>query len=138
MQWLLIAVLAFDLAAVKTEPNLERRSERALDNAGVALAAAHDSYSANDLDKTQSDLDELMESVDLAFDSLKQTGKDPRNNKFFKRAELKTRELVRRLEGMRESLNVADRPLLDKAREHVSEVHDRLLEGIMNRKHKED
>jgi|SRR5579871_2982810 len=138
MQWLLIAVLAFDLATVKSEPNLERRSERALDNATAALAVAHDSYTANDLIKTQSALDELTESVDLAYNSLKETGKDPRNNKFFKRAELKTRDLVRRLEGMRESLNLADRALVDKVRDHVSEVHDRLLEGIMTRKHKED
>ena len=58
MHWLLIAVLAFDLGAVKSEPNLERRSDRALDNANTALDAARDAYSAADLDKTQSALKE--------------------------------------------------------------------------------
>src|SRR5689334_20331823 len=105
MYWLLITVLAFDLAPVRSEPNLERRSERALDNAEIALAAVHEAYAATDLDKTQAALDEARESVDLAYQSLKDSGKEPRNNKFFKRAEMRTRELLRRLENIRQGFS---------------------------------
>jgi hypothetical protein len=139
MNWLLISLLllpaAFDLGPIKTEQNLERRSELALDNANVALDQARDSYNAGELAKSQASLDEVRESVDLAFHSLQDTGKDARRSpKFFKRAELKTRELLRRLEGLRQSVNFEDRALVETVRERVSEVHDELLKGLMSKK----
>ena len=137
MHWLLIMFLAFDLAAVKSEPNLERRSERALDNANVALDSAREAYNSADLAKTQAALEEAGESVDLSYQSLEETGKDARRSpKAFKRAELRTRELLRRLEGMRESFSVADRAVVEKVRDRVAEVHDDLLKGIMGKKRK--
>src|SRR6266516_3692564 len=100
MQWILVLALAFDLAAVKSEVNLEKRSDRALDNANLALDAARDAYTKGDFDESQAQLDEVGESVDLAYESLSKTGKDPRRDpKWFKRAEMRTRELLRRLEG---------------------------------------
>ncbi len=106
MQVLLILFLAFDLAAVKLEPNLERRSERAIDNASAAMDAARDAASAGDSAKTKIALDEVRDSVDLAYQSLVESGKSARRNpKFFKRAELKTRELMRRLEGLAQAVD---------------------------------
>jgi hypothetical protein len=90
MQWLLISFLVFDLAGVKTEPNLEKRSELALENANAALDQAREAYTGGDLAKLRMELDEVGDSVDLAYQSLEETGKDARRNpKFFKRAELK-------------------------------------------------
>ncbi len=40
MQLLFITFLVFDLALAKTEPNLEKRSELALENASTALDQA--------------------------------------------------------------------------------------------------
>ena len=60
----------------------------------------------------------------------------PARSQAFKRAELRTRELLRRLEGLRESFSVADRALVDKARDRVAQVHDDLLKGIMGRRRK--
>jgi hypothetical protein len=136
MHGLLILFLAFDLAAVKNEPNLERRSERALDNANAALDLARDAYNSSDFAATQSALEETGQSVDLSYQSLQETGKEPRRSQAFKRAELRTRELLRRLDGLRESFSVTDRALLDKVRERVAEVHDDLLKGIMGKKRK--
>ena len=137
MPWLLTLVLAFDLAAVKSEPNLERRSEKALDYAGQAFATARESYSSGDVKKSQDALQEVRQGVDLAYDSLSETGKDARRNpKFFKRAELKTRELLRRLDGMRQAVSIEDRALVESVRDHVSEIHDNLLKGIMSKKKK--
>ena len=137
MQWVLVLALAFDLAGVKSEPNLEKRSELALTNANTALDAARDSYNQGDYDKTKTQLDEVEQSVDLAYESLSATGKDPRRDpKFFKRAELRTRELLRRLEGLGESVSFADRSMVEKVRDRVSAVHDDLINGVLTKRKK--
>jgi hypothetical protein len=136
MQWILVLALAFDLASVKSEANLEKRSELALTNANTALDSARDAYGQGDLEKTQANLNEVMDSVDIAYQALSDTGKDPRKDRFFKRAEMRTRELIRRLEGLGQTMSVADRETVDKVREEVSEIHDNLLKGIMSKKKK--
>src|ERR1700722_2279109 len=114
MQWLLITMLAIDLASIKVEPNLEKRSDLALDNAGASLDLARSAYNTGDAAKTEAALNEVGESVDLAYQALEDTGKDARRNpRPFKRAELKTRELLRRLDGIRELVGYEDRALVD-------------------------
>jgi hypothetical protein len=135
MTWVLMMVLALDLSSVKVEPNLERRSDLALDNASDALDTAREAFRANDTAKMQSALDEITDSVNLSYQSLVETGKDARRSpKFFKRAELKTRELLRRLEGFRVAVDVDSRVAVDKVRDRVAEVHDDLLKSIMSKK----
>ena len=140
MAWLSIALLAAllyatDLGTIKQEPNLERRSDLALQYASTALDTAREAYTAGDLDKTEAAFEEVGFSVDLAYDSLGQTGKDPRRSpKFFKRAEVSTRQLLRRLDGMMESMSLADRSLVEKVRDRVADIHENLLKGIMSKK----
>ncbi len=135
MSWILVALLAFDLAAVRQEPNLERRSELALDHAETVLTDVRDAYAAGDMEKTKAEASEIEESVTLAYDSLIETGKDPRRApKFFKRAEVTTRQLLRRLDSVIESMSVQDRAILLVVRDRVSDVHDDLLNGIMKKK----
>ncbi|HEV1285882.1 MAG TPA: hypothetical protein VNU44_11235 [Bryobacteraceae bacterium] len=133
MHALLILCLAFDLAAIKLEPNLERRSELALGNASAAMDAARDA--ASDEAKLKAALTELRESVDLAYQSLVDSGKSARRSpKFFKRAELKTRELMRRLEGLAQAVDADDRVFVESVRDRVSKVHDDLIQDIMQKK----
>ncbi len=133
--FVLLATMAFDLSAVKSEPNPEKRSERALDNANLALDAARDDYNAGNIDKSQTELEEVRDSVDLAYESLSGTGKDPHKDpKFFKRAELRTRELLRRLEGLAPGMGDVDHGTLEKVRERISAVHDNLLNGILSKR----
>ena len=135
MPALLILCLAFDLASIKLEPNLERRSERAIDNASAAMDAARDASSAGEAEKTRAALEEVRDSVDLAYQSLVDSGKSARRNpKFFKRAELKTRELMRRLEGLAQSVDSDDRVFVESVRDRVSKVHDDLIQDIMQKK----
>jgi hypothetical protein len=135
MSWLMIAFLASDLAAVRQEPNLERRSELALENAGTALADAREAYAAGNLEKAQVEASVVEESVTLAYDSLTGSGKDPRRDpKFFKRAEMTTRQLLRRIDGVIESMSVQDRAILLAVRDRVSDIHDELLNSIMKKK----
>lgn len=137
MYWIVLLGLAIDLASLKAVPNLEKRSEMALLNANTALDAARDAYKNGDFDATKTDLTEVSESVDLAYEALSDTGKDPRKDKFFKRAEMSTRELLRRLEGLGESMSFADRGAVDKVKDRVSDIHDKLLTGVMS-KHKKN
>lgn len=132
--WLLLSCtpLLADLAQVRAEPNLEKRSSSALENAERSLKASRQAYEAGDLKLTQELLDELEKSVELTETSLKATGKDPiKSPRHFKHAEIKTRDLVRRIEAFSQDMNAADRPMADKVKEGVQEVHDRLLQGIM-------
>ena len=133
MHLLLILCLASDLASIKVVPNLERRSELALENASAAMDVARDA--ASDEVKLKPALQELRDSVELAYQSLVDSGKSARRNpKFFKKAELKTRELMRRLEGLALAADVDDRVLVESVRERVSKVHDDLIQDIMQKK----
>lgn len=137
MTWMVLLLLSFDLGPIKNEPNLEHRSEMALTNANTALDAARSAYDSGDTAKAEMDLDEVRESVDLAYDSLSSTGKDPRRSpKYFKKAEMSIRLLLRRLEGVAQNFSVADRGNIEQIRNHVSEIHDNLIEGIMSKKKK--
>ncbi len=131
---LFAAVARADLAAARAEPNLEKRAEKALDNAQHSLAAAQDAYIQKaDLKQSEAALQELAESVQLAYESLMATGKNPsKKPKHFKRAEIKTRELMRRLDDFRAQMSALDRDAIEKTRDAVQKVHDDLLEGIMS------
>jgi hypothetical protein len=65
---------------------------------------------------------------------LRQTGKNPsRSPKHFKYAELKTRDLLRKLDSFREAMSVTDRPVVDRVIGAVQKIHDALLDGIMGK-----
>jgi len=136
MYWMLLVMLALDLTGVRTEPNLEKRSELALDYATTALDIARDASIAGDEVKMKASLDEVGESVELAWHSLTDTGKYARDNKYFKRAEVRTRALLRRLDGLRDTSGIDDKPAIEKVRGRVAEIHDELIQGIMGKKGK--
>jgi len=136
MHLAVLVLLLFDIASVKQEPNLEKRSDLALKNAGAALDTARDAYSAGDLAKTQGALEEVSESVELARESLESTGKNPRGAGSYKRAEIATRQLLRRLEGLKQVMSAVDRDVLDPVEAKVTGVHDRLIQAIMGKKKK--
>ena len=124
--------LRADLKRAEAEPNLEKRSALALDNAAAALKDARDAYQKGDNDQVARDAAEIQESVDLAYASLTQTGKNPRKSpRWFKKAEIETRDLSRRLESFQQFMSYTDRPLLDAAKARVVKVHEDLLLGLM-------
>jgi hypothetical protein len=138
MTWMILLFMSIDLTAVKSEPNLEHRSELAITNANQALDNARNAYDSGDEAKTEGALKEVEESVDLAFDSLAQTGKDPRKSpRYFKKAEMSLRLLLRRLEGVGQNFGVLDRPRIEALRDHVSQIHDNLIQGIMSKRSKQ-
>jgi hypothetical protein len=124
--------LRASLEQAKSEPNLEKRAMLALDNASQALTEAHTAYDKGDTARVTALAAEIKDSVALAEKSLRDTGRNPRKRpKWFKRAEGSTRELLRRLDGFQQQMDLADRPLLDGAKAKVQQVHDDLLLGVL-------
>ena len=99
--------------------------------------AARSDYQKGDTDRVAADAAKIVDSVDLAFLSLNQTGKDPRkSSRWFKYAEIQTRGLLRKLDTFERDMNFADRPVLEKAKTEVQQVHDKLLLGLIEGKPK--
>jgi hypothetical protein len=132
MTALLMLVLAVDLSSIRNEPNPERRSDLAMENANSALDQAKDAARAGNDAKLQTALDEIGDSVDLAYESL--AGEPHRNQRAFKKAEQRTHLLERRLDSFRDLVDSDDRVKVDKIRERVAVAHDNLLNGIMKKK----
>lgn len=128
---------AADLKLAMAESNLEKRSALALENAHAALKETREAYRKGENEAVAAGIAEIGQSVDLAYSSLTETGKDPRRNpRWFKKAEIETRDLGRRLDTFQQEMSYTDRPLLDKVRARVQQVHDDLLMGLMEGKHK--
>ena len=129
--------LSADLKRAQAEPNLEKRSQLALDNATEAYKAAREAYRKGDNEEVKRQIAEIDESVTLAHTSLTQTGKDPRRNpKWFKKAEIETRDLMKRLDAFEHEMGFEDRAMLETLKAKVQEVHDDLLVGLMEGKRK--
>ena len=127
--------LAVDLAEVKSEPKLEKRSELALRYADSAIDAARDAYKKSDVDATRAALGEVEAGVQLSYDSLMATGKDARrNSRPFKEAEKATRQILRRLDSLSDLMSAIDRGAVEPAQRTVSDIHDKLITGIMGKK----
>ena len=135
MVLLLTLLLALDLTGIKAEPRLEKRSQLALEFADSALDSARDLYKKGELDACRTALGEVEAGVQLSYDSLMATGKDPRRNSGpFKNAEKSTRQILRRLDNLSDLMSAFDRGAVEPAQHTVSDIHDKLITGIMGKK----
>jgi hypothetical protein len=130
----MLLMLVLDLSAIRNEPNLEKRSDLALDYANISLDSARDANNAGDDAKLRTSLAVVIESVELSWNSLTETGKYARNNNGFKRAEVRTRELLRRVSGLFDLVGLDDKPEVEKVRARIVEIHDDLIQRIMGKK----
>jgi hypothetical protein len=140
MSYLLLGVLALgcvwpalaELDAVKAEKNLQKRAKLAMENADAALDKARAAYMSGEMEAQAAGLTEVEESVALAYQSLKETGKNPRKaSRHYKRAEIGSRKLLRRLDTFRNEMSYLDRDPIDKVIQSVTKVHDDLLKDVM-------
>ncbi|OYW08766.1 MAG: hypothetical protein B7X34_08025 [Acidobacteriia bacterium 12-62-4] len=120
------------LETIKAEVNLERRSELALAYAGEVLTKLRPGLETKEWAAIAPEIEEFRAAVDLSFAALKATGKNARKSpKYFKRAELKLRELSRRLRGLQVLAAVEDRPKMDEVIAYVDKLQDELVEMTM-------
>ncbi len=136
----MIPVLAFlllaasDIAAIKAEPDLERRSEIALVSADKQIDAVREALSSGDDKLEQQSLADVGELVDVSYDALQHSNKAPRKSKYYKSAEIKLRAMLRRLSSLRDEVGFEGRPAVDGVIKRVSDVHDEVLAAIMSKK----
>jgi hypothetical protein len=131
----LTSCLALDLEAVKAEPNLERRSAKALEFADASITAARAAYNRGEIKTAVAALGDVAAGVDASQGALKATGKNPRRDpKHFKRAEMKIREMLRRLKNLETDFSVEDRPALIEVESKLQQIHDELIAAIMGKK----
>src|SRR5271154_912667 len=110
----MVMTLRAEIPHIQAEPNPEKRAKLALDNAEQALTLARDFYEKSDLPNTAGLLGEVKASGEMADAALKSTGKKAsRSPKAFKNAELRTSELLRRIETFAQDMNFADRPMIE-------------------------
>ncbi|MGD0301476.1 MAG: hypothetical protein ABSE86_30735 [Bryobacteraceae bacterium] len=135
IQLLALLLLALgDIASVKSEPDLERRSELALATADKDIDAAKLAYNGGDEKAEQEALAEVKELVDVSYDALEHSNKAPRRSKYYKNAELKLSALLRRLNSFRDQVSFESREAVDAVIKRVSDVHDEVLAAIMSKK----
>jgi hypothetical protein len=135
MTFVLVLIFAFaDITAVKSEPDLERRSELALANADRAIDEAKLAYNSGDDQAQHAALIEVQESVEASYEALEHSNKNPRRSKYYKNAELKVRALMRRLTSFREEVSFDTRQSVDAVIKKLSEVHDQLINDVMSKK----
>ena len=133
----LTPLLALDLAAVRAEPDLEKRSDKALAAADAAFQAARTAFKNGDAADETARLATVRESVELAIKSLQDSGKDARRSpKYFKKAEIALRKLIRNLEDFRFAKGADERAPFEELIAVVHEAHDKVLTGIMTKKPK--
>lgn len=123
-----------DLATVKQEPNLEKRSELALIYADTAIDEAKKVYEQNPKEFAAR-VGEVREAVELSYTSLQDSGKRARRSpKYFKRAEHRLRALVKRLEGLEQQVGIEDREPVVDTKKRVNDLHEQVLLDIMSKK----
>jgi hypothetical protein len=135
MTYLLALLIAFaDITAVKSEPDLEKRSELALANADRAVDEAREAYNSGNDKVQQAALLEVQESVEASYDALEHSNKAPRRSKYYKNAELKVRALIRRLASFRDEVSFETRQSVESVIKKLSDVHDQLINDVMSKK----
>ncbi|MCC6587853.1 MAG: hypothetical protein IT168_14250 [Bryobacterales bacterium] len=132
---LLAGILRADLDTARSEPNLEKRSEKAMLNAEAALDSARKAYETGDMKAVRGALTEIGDSIALTRESLDSSGKNARKSpKYFKKAELALRKLMRRLDSFRLELGVDERPPVETLLQSAHSAHDHILAAIMGTK----
>lgn len=132
---ILASVQAADLQVARSESNLEKRSDRALEEGLSAVDRARQAYSDGHEDQFKSELDTVKEAADLSYDSLKSTGKSARRSpKHFKRADFGLRAILRKLDSLEQDVSIGQRSFIQSIRSHVSDLHDQILTAIMTKK----
>jgi hypothetical protein len=135
MTYLLALLIVFaDITAVKSEPDLEKRSELALANADRAVGEAREAYNSGNDKVQQAALLEVQESVEASYDALEHSNKAPRRSKYYKNAELKVRALIRRLGSFRDEVSFETQQSVEAVMKKLSDVHDQLINDVMSKK----
>lgn len=123
------------LDQLRADTNLERRAKSAVEFAAVAERNAEAAYSKGDMAGVAAELKTMETAVEIARDAFLQTGKTPQRHAGpYKSAELRTQEVLMRLNDLEKRMDADERHVVDGPKTKVQEIHDAWFEGIMGKK----
>jgi len=123
------------LEEVKREPRLEKRAEKAVENAARRMQQAGAAFRAGDRAEMMTALEEMRDSLVLCKTSLAETGKPPKKlTSQYKKAEKVSTNILRLLNDLVDALYAEDRPPVEKIRDEVQALHEEFLLNVMRRK----
>jgi hypothetical protein len=118
---LLAQVAPMSLDQIRGEANLERRAKLAVEFAAAAEKTA--------------ELKSMLAAVETAREALEATGRPASKHPGpYKTAELKTQEILKRLNDLDRRMDSEERAMLEGPRARIQEIHDAWFDGIMSKK----
>jgi hypothetical protein len=128
---MLVAMLwtTVDITAVKAEPDPIRRATKAIDYAFSALQDAR--RQMDDAALFQTSIEAVAQGAELAADSLEE---GPRKIGDWKKAEMRVRDLLRRLATLRQDAPIDDRAAVEAVEARVRVANEKLLALVMGRR----
>jgi hypothetical protein len=124
-----------NLDQIRSDPNLEHRAHAAIEYGVAAERNAEAAYSRGDMAAVAAELKNMADAIELAQQSLDQTGKSAmRHPGPYKFGELRTEEMLVRLGDLEHKMDLDERNVLAGPKEKVQEVHDAWFDGIMSKK----
>lgn len=123
-------------SAVMAEKAFDKRAELALKEADEQISAAAKAYAdAGDLKVFHAHVDSVGELVEFTLKTLQDSGmRGGKRVKNFKRAELKMRSLLRRLETLEMQVSADDRSHVERVKKVVSDTREHVLYDIMSKR----
>jgi hypothetical protein len=119
-------------AKLQTEKDPIKRAQLEIRLAQFRLDGAQKAYEEGVPDKGLAELKQMMALLQDAHSRMFKTGRNPRKKpKGFKEAEIKFREMTRRLKDLRLSIPVDDRDPLDSMIANIVKMQEHLLKGLM-------
>ena len=124
-----------NLDQIRGDTNPEHRAHVAIEYSLAAERNAEAAYSRGDLPAVKAELKNMTDAVELAKQSLEQTGKSAMKHPGpFKFGELRTQEMLVRLGDLEHKMDAEERPMVVAPKEKVQEIHDYWFDGIMSKK----
>jgi hypothetical protein len=114
---------------VKNESNPGKRSELSIEAANRTLDEARAAYLGGNSKKGDADMQEVETLADECLSSVEQANK----YRYWKKAELKVRQLTRRVETLSDDLSYDQRGKAQELHAHLDQIHDKLLAGVMRK-----
>ncbi len=128
---LMAAQLTFgrQIPELDSEPDLVKRSQRALVMADSFFEDARQAYTSNEIKKGDTRLEEMTKALNVCVAALNAVHK----SRLFKPAEMRVMTLSRRLHTLVGDLSVDDRGWAEYTERQVEAVHEKLLLGVMKK-----
>lgn len=123
-----------DLDEIKKEADALRKYERAIGFAEASLQQARELSKAGESAKAPEALNRMAEASELSLQALRDTGRKPgKLTKQYKQGEIKTRDMLRKLESLIAALDFSDRAKAESAQMRLTATHEEYLLGIMSK-----